>query len=238
MDAEQNTPRPTLLQQVQANDEFERQMEARLRPYLNRISENIDRAVRLLQLFEHLCEIEAEGRQDILRAAVVFIHAYLEDFLRTLASELLPAVDGNSLQDIPLAGSGSFGRSEKFVLGQLVQHRGKTVDDLLRESVSEYLSRSNYNNTTEIALLLTRLGFKPEEHNERFAEIDQMIQRRHQIVHRADRVDESGTPVLQPIEREQVTAWLAATHGLTASLMTPLMRRLPQLLKTKSRPGA
>jgi hypothetical protein len=80
MDAEQNTPRPTLLQQVQANDEFERQMEARLRPYLNRISENIDRAVRLLQLFEHLCEIEAEGRQDILRAAVVFIHAYLEDF--------------------------------------------------------------------------------------------------------------------------------------------------------------
>jgi hypothetical protein len=231
MDAEQNTGRTAPQQQVQADREFELRMEARLRPYFKRIEENIDRAVSLLQLFEHLSEIEAEGRDDLLRAAVVFIHAYLEDFLRTLASELLPVGDENCLKDIPLAGAGSFGRSEKFVLAQLAQHRGKTVDDLLRLSVSDYLSRSNYNSLAEISALLTRLGFKPEDHNKGFDAIDQMIQRRHQIVHRADRVNEAGTPVLQRIDRSQVTHWLSATHSFTASLITPLMRRLPELLK-------
>jgi hypothetical protein len=60
---------------------------------------------------------------------------------------------------------------------------------------------------------------------------------RHQIVHRADRVNEAGTLVLQPIKRSPVTEWLDATHTFTYTLMKPLLLRLPELLK-KAPPGS
>jgi hypothetical protein len=227
--------KPTLLQQVLADREFEQQFEARLRPYLARLEENVARVSRLLQFFDTDLS-KQEGGDDILRAAVVFIHAYLEDFLRTLAAELLPAGDQRSFEDIPLTGSKSFGRGERFSLGQLAQHRGKTVDQLLRQSVFDYLSRSNYNSTTEIASLLVKLGFRPEEHNKAFDAIDRMIERRHQIVHRADRRSTSEETLLQPIERAEVVDWLQATLSFTSGLLTPLMQKLPTLLDN-GRPG-
>jgi len=223
-----------IVHRLKTDREFAGKMGARLLPYFARLAENNQRVNRLLQFFDEDLK-EREGGEDILRAAVVLIHASLEDFLRTLASELLPAGDENSLKDIPLAGSGSFGRNEKFVLGQLAQHRGKTVDELLRQSVADNLGRSNYNNTKEIAQLLTKIGFKPEEHNDEFAASDQMLQRRHQIVHRADRVDARPVPVLQHIERPQVADWLTATYNFTARLIVPLMKRLPDLLESSSR---
>ncbi len=234
-EADRQAANPTLLQKIQADRESEQQLEARLRPYVGRLRENVARVNRLLRFFDSELE-KLEGGDDILRAAVVFIHAYLEDFLRTLAEELLPAGDERSFEDIPLAGSKSFGRGEKFALGQLAQHRGKTVDQLLRQSVSDYLSRSNFNSTTEIASLLVRLGFRPEEHNKAFDAIDRMIDRRHQIVHRADKRSSSGKTVLQPIERAEVVEWLQATHSFTSSLLTPLMQKLPTLLE-KGRSG-
>ena len=79
MDTEQNAASPTISQQTQADREFDLQLVARLRPYLNRVQENTRRATTLLDLFEHASDIEAEGCEDLLRAAVVFIHAYLED---------------------------------------------------------------------------------------------------------------------------------------------------------------
>lgn len=227
--ADQRDARPTLLQQVQAERDFEERFEARLRPYLDRLEENVARVNRLLQFFD-MDLGKLEGGDDILRAAVVFIHAYLEDFLRTLATELLPAGDERGFEDIPLAGSRSFGRGEKFALGQLAQHRGKTVDQLLRRSVADYLSRSNFNSTTEIASLLVKLGFRPEEHNKAFVAIDRMIERRHQIVHRADKRGDLGQTVLQPITRNEVVEWLQATFSFTSGLLTPLMRKLPTLL--------
>jgi hypothetical protein len=219
-----------LIQQVRAHREREQQLEDRLRPYRDQLQENIQRVNCLLRLFDDDLG-KREGGDDLLRAAVVFIHAYLEDFLRTLAAELLPVGDESCLKDIPLAGSDSFGRGEKFVLGQLAQHRGKTVDELLRQSVSDYLSRSNFNSTTEIASLLVRLGFRPEEHNKAFEAIDRMIERRHQIVHRADRRSDSGKMVLQPIDRNEVVEWLQATVTFTSGLLTPLLHKLPTLSK-------
>ncbi len=227
----EDTSRPKLLQQTHVDQESERKLEGRISPYFDRINDNVSRASRLLQFHDALKDRECG--EDILRAAVVFLHAYLEDFLRTLAGELLPTGDGSSLKDIPLAGSGSFGRNEKFVLGQLAQHKGKTVDELLRQSVSDYLSRETFNSTAEIAALLTKLNFKVEDHNQNFGAIDEMIKRRHQIVHRADKLNDSGTQVLQELERDQVTRWLLATHTFLASLITPYMRNLPKLMTPK-----
>ena len=110
-----------------------------------------------------------------------------------------------------------------------MQHKGKLVDDLLRDSVFEYLERSNYNSTEEIARLLETLGFKVSEHNKFFPEIQQMIERRHQIVHRADFFEGGSITSLQPISLEDAPRWSSATHELMYSLISPLLQKLSAL---------
>ena len=204
------------------------------------MGESTDRIVSLLQVArssvpsplaapaDKIAAAEAAA-QDVLRAAVVLIHAYLEDFLRTVAGILLPVAGEATLNSIPLAGLD--GRPEKFPLGKLVRHRDKLVEEVLRMSVMEYLDRSTFNSTDEIAQLLDKLGFQVADHNQQFAAIGAMIQRRHQIVHRADRVKTpgSGKYTLQPIEAGEVLAWLRATTAFTLSVTKPLFRKLNPL---------
>jgi hypothetical protein len=221
----------------------------KLEPWLLRMRETTQRAEGLVDLASDVRSFEYEGypnahekAEDILRVAVVFVHAYLEDFLRTVAGRLLPSGDESRLNDVPLAESGSSGRGEKFLLGQLAKHKGKTVDEVLHQSVSEHLERSSYNSTREIAMLLEKLGFNVSDHNKDFSVIEAMIARRHQIVHRADRVKAPHSDIysLQPINADQVHNWLGATLKFTSSLVTPLARKLnepndPEASPKKSR---
>src|SRR5204863_301692 len=124
------------------------------------IKEQFELAKEAFSRLSRLIEASREGTStsdDILRAVVVLTHAYLEDFLRTIATRLLPVADEKTLNQVPLVGCA--GDKGKFTLGKLAQYRGKMVDDVLRASVEEYLERSNFNSTTEIVSLLEdRLG--------------------------------------------------------------------------------
>jgi hypothetical protein len=136
------------------------------------IGESLDRVIGLLT---QEATGEAGAYDDVVRAAVVLTHAYLEDFLRTMARTLLPVASEGVLDDIPLAGSGS-SRPAKFSLGALARHRGRTVEDVINDSVSEYLERSNSNNTTEIVSFLKDLDITlPAEASEKLPELDRMI---------------------------------------------------------------
>ena len=107
---------------------------AKLQQYLDLVVEAQNRITKLGRLSSQI-----EDSDDLLRAIVVLNHAYLEDFLRTLGRELLPGCDEATLNEIPLAKSG--GRKEKFFLGRLSQFKGYMVDDLIDESVTEYLDK-------------------------------------------------------------------------------------------------
>ena len=204
-------------------------------PYLDLQIEGFERVDRLLHVADQISKSgvrdilegpsEEDASQDILRAAVVLIHAQLEEFLRTMARVFLPEAAEACLNEIPLAGLG--GRKEKFLLGKLVQHKGKLVDDLLKESVSEYLERSNYNSIEEISNLLQALGFNVTDHKGQFAAIQQMIERRHQIVHRADRFESANSlAALQPIKSDDVSNWLHEIQEFMQSLYVPILRKL------------
>jgi hypothetical protein len=71
------------------------------------------------------------------------------------------------------------------------------------------------------------------KHNQEFALIDQMIQRRHAIVHRADRVNaadsDSENYVLQPILGVDVRLWVDATIAFMSDLLGPLLIKLNPL---------
>lgn len=160
------------------------------------------------------------SRNDILRAAVVFLHATLEDLVRSLEQWKLPAANDTILNAVPLAGSE--GRPEKFLLGRLAGHRGKTVDELINESVREYLAQSNYGNVEEVARTLTRIGLDVAKVKPHFPRLSEMMARRHNIVHRADENPASGSGQhrAKAISPTGIQPWIDAVRGFGKDLLT------------------
>jgi hypothetical protein len=207
---------------------FEKAAREEMEPYLQHISEGFQRVFKLGRAAKTRIKPEEPGAKerretsdDIFRAIVVLTHAYLEDFLRTLAKAFLPMADERTINDVPLVGLGSSsGRAEKFYLGKLIQHRGKRIDDVIQESVDEYLERSSFNSATEIMSFLERLGLKDiEKQDEKLSVVDTMIRRRHLIVHRADRAGNQ----LQAIDPDEVLLWVEVTYEFMGKLIRPML---------------
>lgn len=124
-----------------------------------RFNLNISRVNNLVEIYTNQLAGDGQGRRshqetDVLRAAVVLLHASVEDVLRSLAYWKLPAASSDVLEKIPLAG----GTATKFTLGTLSAMRGNTVDEVIKESVDASLERSNYNNARDVCTLLESIG--------------------------------------------------------------------------------
>jgi len=200
----------------------------------DRLGYNTGRAQNLVNTYD-LVRVTIKGNSrgrspvpigDILRSAVVFTHASLEDFLRSISARLLPLANPETLNQIPLSGSND-ANSKKLLLGQLVAHKGKTVDEVLQESVDSYLLRSNYNNVDQISGLLISLGIGPGIENLRpyFANLEELMQRRHQIVHRADRQEQKGRgkQIAESISKRDVVKWIKTVQVFGIKSISYLM---------------
>ena len=201
----------------QALEEMTERFQHDHQSYLGLVKSSIDRILNFVKI-----AIKApESADDIFRATVVLLHAYLEDFLRTLGTAFLPDADVKVLDDVPLVG----GR-EKFSLGKLAQHRGKMVDEVIRDSVSEHLDRRSFNSVTEIISFLEKMGVRPktgdwgadleaisqrvQEKSGGMAALDAMIRRRHSIVHRADKTKNGDG--LEAITLDEFDVWRRTTY--------------------------
>jgi RiboL-PSP-HEPN len=153
--------------------------------------ENMDRLNNLIELYEANYG-DGSGRRlahksDILRAAVVLLHAALEDYLRSIAKLFYPRGNRDALNSIPLVGINDSNRPEKFSLGALEKFRGQTIDYIIDQSISTFLDKTSFNDSNDITSLLTRIGIDPSSYSKYYPVISEMIVRRHNIVHRADR---------------------------------------------------
>jgi hypothetical protein len=189
-------------------------------PYVRPLQETLKRIHELIKTSEIVDSEEVGG--DVLRAAVVLMHACFEDLVRTVAENLLPITDQNALREIALVGSPR-GKSQ-FQLAQLFAHRGKTVDQLIKESVVAHLERSTFNSMTEVCELFERLHISLDAVKGEFAALDEMMMRRHQIVHRADKVRKLGSSaqVVAEIGVAQVTKWLDASEAFLGWIISSL----------------
>ena len=131
-------------------------------------------------------EENASIRDDLFRATVVFLHATFEDGLRTAARQCLRGATSDMLKDIPLVGTSKSGRAEKFDLGALNAHRGKTVDQLIQESIEGYLDRESFGSCADVDKVLRQMGVDTTPFKSFYADLDRMMKRRHRIVHGAD----------------------------------------------------
>jgi hypothetical protein len=192
------------------------------------LDQNLARVESLVDTYESHPDAQGQGRKstevlDILRAAVVLLHASVEDVLRSVARWKLPSASSGALNDVPLVGQGS--NPKKFLLGELVAHRGKTVEQLFAESVAAHLEQSNYNNTGEIAALLQSISVDVTKVDFQFPKLKEIMERRHQIVHRADRqmqVSGSGDHQIRAINKNTVRDWAVSVRAFCYSLFAEL----------------
>lgn len=161
---------------------------------------------------------------------MVLLHATLEDVNRGLLEWKLPGAAPEGFAELVLAGLDKHGKpltGEKFTVAQLVRHRGKTIDQLLAETVHANLARSNYNNPGEIDDALSRVGLSKTLVDPTRARIYAMMTRRHWIVHRADRYQASalggrgrGNYSTRTIDKPTVEDWLDAVETLTKNILS------------------
>lgn len=187
----------------------------------NRFHGNLARVEHLVALYETLTT--GPGRRpvdtsDILRSAVVFLHATLEDFLRSLLEWKLPSAQASSLKDIPLTGKKP---RSSFTLDDLAHFRGSNVDDLISRSIADYLERSNFNNPGEVGTVLESIGLLRSLLDPYRDKLGPMMKRRHWIVHRADRntATGSGQHATLGLQKATVEAWSIAVKQFGSSVL-------------------
>ena len=192
------------------------------------LQQNLARVENLVTTYETHPHAQGRGRKnaavlDILRAAVVLLHATLEELLRSVAYWKLPMAQATVLNDIALVGFPQ--NSKKFLLGDLSPYRGKSVDDILTASVNAYLEKSNFNNRRDIISLLENVGIDVTKVNANFDDLQSLMERRHQIVHRADRQSKvvgRGDHEVRGIHKETVRTWAKAVNQFALALSNEL----------------
>lgn len=161
-----------------------------------RFEANLNRVDNLVEIYQRETG-GARGRSsvhesDLLRAAVVLLHATLEDLVRSLSEWKLPDRPADNFKDIPL-----YRREEKstdkFTLVDLAASRGRAVSDVVTESVHAWLAHYSYNGKEQLAFALNRLGLTGDAFHQFDDDLDAMIKRRHLIAHRADWNQTLGT---------------------------------------------
>lgn len=181
---------------------------------------NFLRLNNLLGLYKNISQ--GQGRKpanslDILRATTVLTHATLEDYLRNLLIWKLPLENRDKINHIPLAGTSTIGRPGKFTLGELVAHREKSVEEVINLSIVEYLGTVSFNDTSDIASALTGISLEvTQEIRDIFPTLNEMIKRRHNIVHRADRDEATGrgNHSIKSISIQRIEKWKKAVDKL------------------------
>lgn len=162
-----------------------------------RTLENINRVKNLITIYERIKDDKNDHDADILRAAVVLLHAALEDCLRSLSYLEFPNASPDELHKT----------GYRVQLGKVAEYRDKTVNELIRDVAFEYLEGATYNNPEGISKALKSLGIAIEK--SAISQLDVAIKRRHRIVHRADRGDKEGeVGRITSIQTAHVLKWI------------------------------
>ena len=161
---------------------------------------NLRRVDNLIRLYT-VNRTAGAGRKDtkttdLLRAAVVVLHASMEDYLRSLRIAHFDAMTAEQVACIPLVSpDGNPDKGvKKFTFKELYRHKERTVGDLMRESLEENLEAfSSYSDVGQVITTLQTLGINDEALSQEDRSIlQEMIKRRHNIVHKADRNQQRG----------------------------------------------
>lgn len=214
---------PNALRDVHLNViRYARRMESHIKA---RFEFNLQRVEKLVEIYEAITALPKDllgYRRDVLRAAVVMLHACLEDLLRESLALTLPGGQASRLGTVPF--NAASGDKAAVTLAALASHRGKSVDDVIRVAVRAHLDRTSFNNVGDVANALKLLGVEKALVKPHLPALAAAIARCHDIVHQGDRKRANGKSHGKPrtIEEETVTTWVDAVRSLGAAVVVSL----------------
>lgn len=185
---------------------------------------NYQRAVRLLlHVFRGMKADDPDSAavgDDVIRSAIVFIHAAMEDFIRSVGRLRYPVCKGALLTSIPLPGF----KGEKFTLADLSTFCDSTVADVVQRAVDGYFSRKTFNSGSEVMGFLRSVKIECIHTDDYLPFINELQTRRHCIVHQADLPDDTSAPAKSITMREVVGAarWTLAVDALVFNVLAEL----------------
>jgi hypothetical protein len=151
---------------------------------------------------------------DVCRSSVVFLHAALEDYLRSVGNHRLPFASKEVINEIPLVSLEGV-HPNKFLLGELLPYRNIVVGEVVAESVKKHLLRRSFTSYDEVRSFIAKIQLDSAPFEQYRDAIDQMMKRRHKIVHESDLVrDGSPTPnQWSDADHQSLLTW---TNAVTA----------------------
>src|SRR5205085_3944012 len=186
-------------------------------------------------------KVSDDAGSEILRAVIVFAHSVLEESIREVAIARFDKWPAQTIASVPLIESGAQ-RPEKFTFGDLLNHRGKGVAELLMDSAIAWVNSKSFSSVSDIVSFLERIGipikeligsYDGESIDDYLAALQGVIQRRHQIVHHGDYDPANRTLERRPINVDEAAM---ACFRVVQIIFTLYTRELAQ--STRSREEA
>lgn len=190
--------------------------------YKENFDKNLERVKSLHSLYIKLKEEDLKDGKDykltdILRAEVALLNSSFEEYFRSVLIEWLPIkASDETLKEFPISLKAGK-KAEKLFLNDLAHCRGKTIDEIIQESVLETMQLKSFNNEGEIRSWCSKIGITLEKFNG-MREIDAAVHRRHKNVHEADTNRSGNSLRLQSISPGNITPWIKAYEGLVNSI--------------------
>ena len=186
-------------------------MATEIEQYKLMFDKNIERVQSLIKIYESLKNTEAKEQRDskftdILRAAVVLLHSSFEEYYRNILIIIVPKTCGKEDMKSMSLPSKQGKHKANFDLSDLIEFRGKTVEEVITDSIEAEIRLRSFGNYNSIATWAIKAkidleGFKGQD------KLNKLIQRRHKIVHEADRANSSEGYTLTKIDKSTVEKW-------------------------------
>jgi len=157
---------------------------------------------------------------ELLRATVVLTHSTLEDFLRSMEIWKIPLSESEMLKDIWLKDSY---RLTKFNFQDLYKFRTLKVETLLENSIIHTLNHRSYNQPEDITRAIKNCGLVvTNDIKKLFPELKLLMNRRHHIVHQADKnlKTGSGHHKYLSLNLKKVQIWIESTDLLATQIIS------------------
>lgn len=192
---------------------------------------NINRVYCLVKVYNYLKnenykDSSEHKATDILRLAVVMLHSSFEEYYRSVISVVLPQVcDKDDIKGISFLGSNGK-HKEKIEFSELLQWRGYTVDDVIIHSIYENLDNTSFNDYSDIIKWCKRMSVNISDFHQ-IDKINEIIHRRHKIVHEADNARSNEDEFsLRPIRESLVLEWVKAVCNLVAIIQKEALNKV------------
>jgi hypothetical protein len=186
-----------------------------------RITLNIRRVNNMLQVHDaHIAfgtANKAEFNDDILRCVVLFLHASMEHFTKSLCQKRSLLVQENWLRCL----------DRRITIPSILGKDGSQIERLIQKTLNEYLEQKAFT-MDDIKEALKARGIKIKEMDDELGRLEEMMRRRNDIAHGVDLKLDSQIDRMKPtpIQYEQVKQWYRDVNTVIDSVMIQLQKRI------------